>query len=53
VKKALVKREWLWWRVVVYSSYELGAPIEYMLPQKFFSKATAKEIAKAVRFNTL
>lgn len=52
MKKALVKYRFPFWRVLVYSSYDDTASV-YMLPQKFFSKTTAKEVAKAVRFNTL
>ena len=51
MKKVLVKRKWFWWEVVIYSGYGLDATIEYILPQKFFRKSTAKEVARVNRFN--
>jgi len=51
VKKVLVKYQFPWWRVVVYSSYELGAAIAYTRPEKFFSKVKAKALAKEIRFS--
>ena len=50
MKKVLVRRKWFWWEVVAYSSYELGAAIEYVYPKKFFSKANAKKVASGIRF---
>jgi hypothetical protein len=50
VKKALVKRRWFWWVVEVYSGYELGSPIAYILPERFLTKRAAKEAAMQVRF---
>jgi hypothetical protein len=51
VKKALVKRKWFWWVVEVYSGYELGTPVSYVLPEKFLSKVNAKKAAMRVRFS--
>jgi hypothetical protein len=53
MKKVLIKRKWFWWEVVVYSGYELGAPIEYVYPKKFFRKANAKLVAKGIRFSNV
>jgi len=51
VKKVIVKRRWFWWIVTVYSGYQLGAPIEYVYPKRFFRKSAAKMMAKNIRFN--
>lgn len=53
MKKVLVKRKWFWWEVHVYSGYELGAPIDYVLPEKFLLKTSAKAAAKMIRFSNL